>query len=255
MNIIIKIPSIIEKYSPYFEDIFSEEGYEYFQKYLSGLYLSDNKTVVAINRLFVASPRNQSSFNRFLNCQNFSLSDLETRCISLMQQNSATAFKIEAGNSGVLSLDDTLLSHYGKHIEHICNLWDHVYNHYTLAHNLVSLHYSDDKTDYPLRHTLWKAADWEAVALKMKELKIHVNEQKWVKRHEEVKQWRNYIHDRYKDYQYKRPELQEVYQTKIVIGLNMLRDFQKKYPTIDLPIAMDMAISQVSCYKQKVIQT
>jgi hypothetical protein len=249
MNIIIKIPSIIEKYSPYFEDIFSEEGYAYFQKYLSGLYLSDNKAVEAMNRLFVASPRNQSSFNRFLNEKNFSLSDLQTRCVAFMQQNSMTAFKVESGNSGVLSLDDTLLSHYGKHIEHICNLWDHVYNHYTLAHNLVSLHYSDDHTDYPIQHTFWIPANWEAVALKMKELKIHVNEQKWAKRHEEVKQWRSYIHDRYKDYQYKRPELQEVYKTKIFIGLTMLRHFQQNYPTIDLPVAMDSGYTSAEVCK------
>lgn len=239
MNIIIKIPSIIEKYAPHFKDLFSEEGYEYFQKYLSGLILSDNKTVEGINRLFVVSPRNQSSFNRFINRQNFDLLDLDKRRICLMQEATATAFKTEIGNSGVLSLDDTLLSHYGKHIEHIYNLWDHVYNYFTLAHNLVSLHYSDDKTDYPIQHTLWESPDWEAVALKMKELNIHVNEDKWTKRKEEVKKWRSYIHDRYKDYQYKRPELQEVYKTKIFIGLDMLRRFQKTCPDIDLPVALD----------------
>jgi hypothetical protein len=249
MHIIIKIPSIVEKYAPYFEDIFSTEGYAYFQKYLSGLYLSENKTVEAINRLFVTLPRNQSSFNRFLNCQNFSLSDLSQRSIGLMQQNSSTAFKVAVGNSGVLSLDDTLLSHYGKHMEHICSLWDHVYNHYTLAHNLVSLHYSDDATDYPLYHIFWEAADWEAVAIKMKELNIHVNEQKWEKRHEAVKDWRNYMHDRYKDYQYKRPELQEVYKTKVLLGLNLLRRFKQNYPTINLPVAMDSGYTSAEICK------
>lgn len=45
-----------------------------------------------------------------------------------------------------------------------------------MAHNLVSLHYSDDQTDYPVAHELWKPADWEAIALKMKDLNIHINE-------------------------------------------------------------------------------
>jgi hypothetical protein len=99
MNIIIKIPSIVEKYSPYFEDLFSEEGYIYFQKYLSGLILSEKKTVEAINRLFIVSPRNQSSFNRFMNRQNFDILALDKRRVSLMQQTALTAFKTEVGNS------------------------------------------------------------------------------------------------------------------------------------------------------------
>lgn len=242
MNIIIKIPHVVEKYAPYYEALFSEEGYEYFRRYLSGLILSEKKTVEAINRLFVISPRNQSSFNRFLNRQNFSIVDLENRNIDLMQQTQDTAFKIAQGNSGVLSLDDTLLSHYGKHIEHIehiYNMWDDVYNHYTMAHNLVSLPYSDDKTDYPIYHTLWEPPDWDLVAQKMQDLSIHVNPQKWESRKEDVKKWRNYIHDRYKDYQYKRPELQEVYKTKIFNGLDMLRRFQQNYPHLNLPVALD----------------
>ena len=47
------------------------------------------------------------------------------------------------------------------------------------------------------------------------------------------------MHDRYKAYQYKRPELQEVYKTKLLIGLDMLRRFQERYPDIDLPVALD----------------
>ena len=238
MNIIIKIPNVIEKYAPYYENIFSEEGYKYFQRYLSGLLLSENKTVVAINRLFVIEPRNQSSFNRFLNRQNFDLMDLEKRNIDFMQESPATAFKPEVGG-GVLSIDDTLLSHYGKHIENIYNLWDHVYNHYTLAHNLVSLHYSDNKTDYPIQHTLWNPPDWDLVAQTMRDMSLFINDQKWEKRKEEVKKWYEYMHDRYKAYQYKRPELQKVYKTKLLIGLDMLRRFQERYPNIDLPVALD----------------
>ena len=34
MNIIIKIPHVVEKYAPYYEALFSEEGYEYFRRYL-----------------------------------------------------------------------------------------------------------------------------------------------------------------------------------------------------------------------------
>ena len=47
-------------------------------------------------------------------------------------------------------MDDTLLSHYGQDFEQIAKLYDHVSESYVWAHDLVTLHYSDDDTDYPL---------------------------------------------------------------------------------------------------------
>ena len=81
--------------------------------------------------------------------------------------------------------------------------------------------------------------DWEQVALKMRALTIHVNEEKWQNRYVEVAKWRNYMSHRYNDYSYKRPELVSVYKAKPFIGLDMLRQFRKQYPDIDLPLAMD----------------
>jgi hypothetical protein len=47
------------------------------------------------------------------------------------------------------------------------------------------------------------------------------------------------MRDRFRDYQYKEPELSKVYQTKVFRGLAMLRQFRHDYPHIDLPVAMD----------------
>ena len=173
MNILLSYPQIVESYSPSFEDLFSPEGYIYFQRYLSGLMVSENKTIEAINRLFVLERRNQSSFNRFMTRQNFDVAALHRRRLDWLQGQAATRFK--PLNEGVIALDDTLLSHYGRKMEHIYNLYDHVDEHYTLAHNLVSLHYSDDTTDYPIAHDLWIPPDWEAIALTMKSLGIGIN--------------------------------------------------------------------------------
>ena len=79
MNIVISYPSVVTHYAPVFKDLFSPEGYSYFQKYLTGLILSDNKTVESINSLFVLDKRNQSSFNRFMNRQSFDLEKLNER--------------------------------------------------------------------------------------------------------------------------------------------------------------------------------
>ena len=66
MNILLRYPKIVAAYSPHFEDLFSREGYVHFCRYLSGLLVSENKTVEGINRLFVLDRRNQSSCNRFM---------------------------------------------------------------------------------------------------------------------------------------------------------------------------------------------
>lgn len=239
MNILVAFPCVVDHYSPKFEDLFSPEGYIYFKRFISGLLVSENKTVEGINRLFVTDPRHQSSFNRFMNRQNFDLTALNHRRVELMQAHEATRFKTASGNSGVLALDDSLMSHYGRHFDHISHMWDHVSSHYTYAHNLVSLTYSDDKTDYPVAHALWLPPDWDKLVSTMQDLKIHINADKLANRTAEVSKWHAYVKDRYKDYHHKHPELVEVYKTKPFYGLDMLRAFRKQYPDLDLPVAMD----------------
>ena len=50
----------------------------------------------------------------------------------------------------MLSIDDTLLTHYGKKFDKIAYLYDSTQGCYVWAHNLVHLHDSDDQTDYPV---------------------------------------------------------------------------------------------------------
>lgn len=95
MYILLRYPKIVESYSPYFEDLFSPSGYGYFRRYLSGLLVSENKTIEAINRLFVLEKRNQSSFNRFVNRQNFDIDTLHARRLSLLQSKDKTQFKTD----------------------------------------------------------------------------------------------------------------------------------------------------------------
>jgi hypothetical protein len=70
------------------------------------------------------------------------------------------------------------LIHYGHDFEQIAYLFDHVQQRYVWAHNLVTLHYSDDDTDYPALFQLWKPVDLEkleqgllAAGLKLKDSK------------------------------------------------------------------------------------
>ena len=151
---LVEIPELVEHYVPYFAKVFSGPALVQFKRYISGLIVSENKTVDGINRLFVAESRNQSSLNRLLRDSPFSLDSLNQARLAVLGDLPGTRLK----SSGVLSLDDTLLTHYGDQFEQIAYLFDHVQQKYVWAHNLVTLHYSDDLTDYPLFFQLWEPA-------------------------------------------------------------------------------------------------
>lgn len=68
---LVEIPAIVQHYAPFFASVFSPEALQQFQRYISGLIVSENKTVDGINRLFVLDVRNQSSLNRLLTAESF----------------------------------------------------------------------------------------------------------------------------------------------------------------------------------------
>ena len=147
---LVEFPQIVQHYAPWFETVFSAEALVQFQRYLSGLITSENKTVDGINRLFVIESRHQSSLNRLLTASPFSEAALNQQRLALLNSQEGTRVKPK----GVLSVDDTLLTHYGRHFDEIAFLYDPTEKRYTWAHNLVNLHYSDDQTDYPLHFQL-----------------------------------------------------------------------------------------------------
>ncbi len=135
---VVELPEIVRHYRHWFEPVFSEEALIQFQRYLSGLLVSENKTVQGINRLVVYESRCQSSLNRLLTRNSFEPQELKRQRLAMLNSLAGTRIK----KKGVLSLDDTLLTHYGQQFDEIANLWDHVQNTYVWAHNLVNLHYS-----------------------------------------------------------------------------------------------------------------
>lgn len=142
----VEIPEIVRHYAPFFTSVFSPEAFEQFQRYVSGLMVSENKTVDGINRIFVIDVRHQSRLNRLLTESPFSVDALNEARLTLLSTLAGT--RMEA--RGVLSLDDTLLTHYGKHFDKIAYLYDSTQGCYVWAHNLVNLHDRDEQTDYPV---------------------------------------------------------------------------------------------------------
>lgn len=56
---LVEFPDLVQHYAPQFEGVFSAEAYFEFKRYISGLMVSENKTVDGINRLFVTENRNR----------------------------------------------------------------------------------------------------------------------------------------------------------------------------------------------------
>ena len=222
---LVEIPELVRHYAPFFESVFSEEAFCQFQRYISGLIVSDNKTVDGINRIFVKEVRHQSSLNRLLSESPFSIEDLHRARLNMLESLPGTQFKPK----GVLSLDDTLLTHYGKHFDKIAKLYDHVTNAYVWAHNLVNLHYSDDKTDYPISFQMWEPSDVEALEVGLKACGIKLREGKYALKESEPRKWRSYLLGVWQRHQ-KDLQVQQIYKSKLILGQDLIEKFFADHP-------------------------
>jgi hypothetical protein len=231
---LIEIPQVVQHYASWFETVFSDEALVQFQRYVSGLIISENKTVEGINRLFVIESRNQSSLNRLLTASPYSKSKLNEQRLALLNSLEGTRVKTK----GVLSVDDTLLTHYGQHFDQIAFLYDHTEERYTWAHNLVNLHYSDDQTDYPVYFQLWKPANLDNLEQGLQAVGIPLQESKFALKESDPKKWRQYLLGVWSRNQDK-PQVADLYQSKLLIVRRLLQKWVDNNPELKLPVAFD----------------
>lgn len=233
-------PELVEQYAPYFSDVFSPEALIEFKRYISGLIVSENKTVAGINRLCVMESRNQSSLNRMLTEGSMSLTCLNQSRLAVLEDIPETQRKQE----GVLSLDDTLLHHYGQHFEGIAKLYDHVSGTYVWAHDLVTLHYSDNQTDYPLAFEIWKPLDIVRLEACVHAVGIKIQAKKAALKETEPVKWRAYLQSLWQRRHKQYPQLEQAYESKLLIGQRQLRDWMSGHPQLKLPVTFDSWFTQ-----------
>jgi DDE superfamily endonuclease len=231
---VVEFPEIVRHYAPWFATVFSPEALVQFQRYLSGLIISENKTVDGINRLFVVESRDQSSLNRLLTASPFAQAALNQQRLALLNSLAGTQLKPK----GVLSVDDTLLTHYGRHFDEIAYLYDPVDERYTWAHNLVNLHYSDDQTDYPLEFQLWHPADLTMIEQGLQAAGIRLRAGKFALKESDPKKWRQYLLGVWSRSQDK-PEVAVLYQSKLWMARDLLRQWVNQHPQWKLPVTFD----------------
>ena len=127
MHLLVDFPSIVKRYAPIFEDCFSEAHYKHFKKAVSGFIVSENKTIEGMNRIFVNDSTDQSTFNKFFNSDRYDLEYINEKRLELLQGLASTRFKTGKKQNGVLSVDNSLLKHYGKKIDNIYYHFDYVH--------------------------------------------------------------------------------------------------------------------------------
>lgn len=231
---LVAIPDIVQHYAPFFASVFSPQAFEQFQRYISGLIVSENKTIDGINRLFVLDTRNQSSLNRLLTESPFSVDALNRCRLAVLQSLPGT----DMTPKGVLSLDDTLLTHYGQHFDQIAYLYDSAQKRYVWAHNLVNLHYRDDQTDYPIDFRLWEPADLETIEKGLTAAGIAIRQSKLALKDHDAKKWRPYLLGLWRRHQHK-PDVGKLYQSKLLLAQQILSEFVSAHPQKQLPITFD----------------
>ena len=213
---------------PWFEPVFpDEEALIQFQRYLGGLLVSENKTVEGINRLVVYESRHQSSLNRLLTETPYSEGKLDAQRLALLASLPGTRMKPK----GVLSVDDTLLSHYGQHFDEIAKLWDPVEKRYVWAHNLVNVHYSDEQTDYPVFYQLWRPADLEQLEQGLQAAGIKLRADKFSLKESAPRKWKQYLTGVWSRHQGK-AAVAALYQSKLLLARQMLSRFVVNYPDL-----------------------
>ena len=232
---LVEFPTLVEHYAPYFAEVFSEAALIEFKRYISGLIVSENKTVDGINRLCVMASRNQSSLNRLLTASPYDLEGLNRARLRMLDSLAETRIKA----LGVLSIDDTLLSHYGQDFGEIAKLYDPVSASYVWAHDLVTLHYSDDQVDYPLRFQLWKPVDLETVEQGMRVAGIPFPAEKEALKASDPRKWRGYLVKALKRREKHYPQLKGLYASKLDIAETLLRDWVKQHPDCCQPVTFD----------------
>jgi hypothetical protein len=239
---LVEFPELVRHYTPFFETVFSAEALIEFQRYISGLIVAENKTVDGINRLMVVESRNQSSLNRLLTESPYSLTDLNQARLNLLHSLPGTRFKPK----GVLSGDDTLLTHYGHSFEQIAVLFDSVTRNFVWAHDLVTLHYSDEQTDYPVFFQLWQPPQLDQIEAGLRRVQVPLKASKIALKQTDPDKWRKYLLGVLGRHQKKQPELDDLYESKMAIFKKLLVHWVSCHPDLKLPVTFDNWFTQPS---------
>ena len=139
---------MVTSYLPAFECVFTKPQTKNFARYATGLIISPNHTVSAMNDLFYAH-NDQSALNNFITDSTWSDDELdEARYRGILDGLNRRARDCEG--DGILALDDTLSHKTGKHMEYVGYFFDHTENKKVLSHDILTSHLVKGRLSIPL---------------------------------------------------------------------------------------------------------
>lgn len=143
----------------------------------------------------------------------------------------------------MLSVDETLLAHYGQHVDKIATLDDPVSESSVWAHPLVNLHDSDDQTDYPIAFQLWEPAEVDPLEAGLNAAGLRIRASKYVLKEQAPVKWRASRMGLWRRHQNKEA-VQQIYQSNLLIGQQLIEQFVSAHPDVSLPVTFDNGYTQ-----------
>jgi SRSO17 transposase len=145
---IVEYPSVVTSYLPEFETVFTKPQTKNFAKYVTGLIISPNHTISAMNDLFYGH-NDQSALNNFITDSTWSDDELDAARHKIILDGLERRAK-DCEGDGILALDDTLSHKTGKHMEFVGYYFDRKENKKTLAHDILTSHLIKGRLSIPL---------------------------------------------------------------------------------------------------------
>lgn len=145
MGIAVEPPEPVKAYTEAFEDLLTKPQRDHVQEYLTGIIVSENKTVKGITEHIVRSG-DQSSLNRALTQAPWDEQRVNKRRIEELQEHEATAWSEE----GTTLIDDTAVPKTGEKMPGAAVMYNGAEDRLELCQKFVTLTYKDAETMYPI---------------------------------------------------------------------------------------------------------
>ena len=163
---------IVTAHAAIFRDLFENRcQFQYFQHYLTGLIVLDNKSLANLTRCVLESA-DKTNLSRFFSEAPWFQDRVNERRVEYLLQQTQAVRRPKA--DALLILDDTLCEHGGSLFDYVARHYNHGEDTYPLAHNPVTSHYVSGPVRFPVDLRLYR-------------------------RYEECTRWAEYVHKHFPD--------------------------------------------------------
>ena len=137
---IIETPRELRNSLENYRGIFTKPQFNHFKNLITGIIVSDNKTIQEINDCF--GEKDQSSLNRFMTCPNWDEKEVEE--IRMNQ------IKVRNISKGFMIVDPTMLHKTGKHMEKANYHYSGTTKEKEWGHLLVNSLFCNEEISFPI---------------------------------------------------------------------------------------------------------